>query len=152
MMMFAQRDVGFMRLRRKHLPKQRLANRMRTGSQGMGVAGRRAIHSSTIYRLGITANGQLEKGRFVAGHACGDAGRRLQENHRDECEWCQSCPGSVRMFEMSVHGQATHHVRCIEARESISTINHIEQAAEALLLGQILLPSLFQGPRGGFDV
>ena len=73
MMMFAQRDVGFMRLRRKHLPKQRLANRMRTGSQGMGVAGGRAIHSSTIYRLGITANGQLEKGRFVAGHACGDA-------------------------------------------------------------------------------
>lgn len=73
MMIFEQRDVGFLRLRRRHLPKQRLANWIRTGSQGMGVAGRRAIHSSTIYRLGIAANGQLEKGRFVAGNACGDA-------------------------------------------------------------------------------
>ena len=146
-MMFTQRDVGFMRLRRKHLPKQRLVYPIRTGSQGMRVAGRRAIHSSTIYRLGITANGQLEKGRFVAGHACGDAGRRLQENHRDECEWCQSCPGSVRTFDECARVRP-HTMSAVSRLERID--KHIEQAAEAL--GQILLPSLFQGPRGGFDV
>ena len=62
MMMFMKREVGFSRLRRAHLPKQRLSGLIRTGRQGYGLAGGRAMHSSTFYGLGIAANERRQNG------------------------------------------------------------------------------------------